>query len=88
MRAHLSIRAEVWALRLAALAAPAGLRLTAGTVRGRWFELAGILNLYFSKWVLRRQPLCEAWFSRGEDADLRREGYMTVYVRFEKAAQP
>ena len=70
--------------RLAALAAPAGLRLTAGTVRGRWFELAGILNLYFSKWVLRRQPLCEAWFSRGEDADLCREEYMTVYVRFEK----
>ena len=70
--------------RLATLAAPAGLRLTTSTVRGRAFELCGILNLYFSKWILRRRPLREDWFDRGQDDEIRRDGYMTAYVRFEK----
>ena len=70
--------------RLAALAAPSGFHMTASTRRGRCFEMLGILNLYFSKWVLRRSPLREAWFDRKQDEENRREGYMTVYVRFEK----
>ena len=74
--------------RLAALAAPAGFRMTASTVRGRAFELLGILNLYFSKWVLRRQPLREEWFHRKQDAEYAREGYMTVFVRFAKEPAP
>ena len=70
--------------QLVALAAPSGLRMTASTRRGRCFELFGILNLYFSKWVLRRRPLLEDWFDRKQDEENGREGYMTVYVRFEK----
>ena len=70
--------------RLAALAAPSGLRLNVSTRRGRAFELLGILNLYFSKWVLRRRPICEDWFDRKQDEEYVREGYMTVFVRFEK----
>lgn len=70
--------------RLTALAAPSGLRMTASTKRGRAFELLGILNLYFSKWVLRRRSVCEDWFDRKQDEEYVREGYMTVFVRFEK----
>lgn len=70
--------------RLASLAASCGLQMSATTTRGRAFELVGILNLYFSKWVLRRRPVCEDWFDRKQDKEYVREGYMTVFVRFEK----
>ena len=70
--------------RLKVLAAPSGLRVISSTRRGRAFELFGILNLYFSKWVLRRRPLYEDWFDQQQDAEYLREGYMTLFVRFAK----
>ncbi len=75
---HYSVR------RLEDLAAPSGLRLMTHTRRGRVYELLAILNLYLSKWVLRRAPLQERWFDRKQDEEYGRDGYMTVFVRFKK----
>jgi SAM-dependent methyltransferase len=75
---HYSVR------RLEALAAPSGLRLATSLRRGRVYELLAIINLYVCKWVLRRPPLLEGWLDRKQDEEYARDGYMTVFVRFDK----
>ena len=54
------------------------------TVRGATWQLIGVLNLYFSKWILRRQPLFKPFLDLMEDKELGSVGFMTVFVQFGK----
>ncbi len=72
--------------RVRALAEGAGLSEERLETRGGVWEVTGLLNLYFSKWVLRRQrPLAaKAWQAR-VDREYTRPGFGGLYVKLSKA---
>jgi ubiquinone/menaquinone biosynthesis C-methylase UbiE len=65
-----------------------GLLVEEVTVRGSFFEVVMILNLYFSKWILRRAPLFQESLARKQDREYDRPaGYMTIFVRYGRPNQ-
>lgn len=56
------------------------------TIRGRWWELAELLNLYTSKWVLRRGPLFQGRLHHLDRDWLRADGFMNVFMRLTRYA--
>lgn len=51
---------------------------------GRW-TLLSIINLYFSKWILRRKPVFFDFFSEKEDEEYKKEdGFMNIFVKYRK----
>jgi ubiquinone/menaquinone biosynthesis C-methylase UbiE len=55
------------------------------TIKGRWWTLFSILNMYISKWILRRTPLFDSIFSRKEHAEyMEDDGFADIFVKFKK----
>jgi SAM-dependent methyltransferase len=55
------------------------------SVRGGWWTLLGILNLYFSKWVLRRKRIAEKFCLKKEDEEFKKEdGFENIFIKFKK----
>lgn len=55
-------------------------------VRGGWWELLGMINLYVAKWIFRRRPFMADYFRRKTDAEYARNGgFATLFARFVKA---
>ncbi len=53
--------------------------------KGGWWNLLGLLNMYFSKWVLRRQLLWKTLFEKKDNEEYaKREGFMNIFVKYEK----
>lgn len=51
-------------------------------LRGKWYEIFFMLNLYFSKWVLRRAPLFDKAFINLVDKDYKETaGFTTIFAR-------
>ena len=73
---------------VAAYAAAAGLEVERLQLRGRWWELAQLLDLYLSKWVLRRRPPFEAAITPRLDREWQRPGFTNVFLRARKLRQP
>ena len=64
-----------------------GFTLETWTVKGRWWELFTILNLYFSKWVLRRGVLFEKFFESRRNKEYQQEkGFAIIFTKFRKVA--
>ena len=56
-------------------------------VIGRIWYLLDLINLYFSKWILRREKLFEMFMLKkriNEFINSKKKGYMAIYVTFEK----
>ena len=56
-------------------------------VIGRFWYLLDLINLYFSKWILRREKLFELYILKkriNEFINSKKKGYMAIYVEFEK----
>ncbi len=53
-------------------------------LRGAWWEIIGMLNLYFSKWVLRRNPLFENIFESKKNEEYKSQGWSNVFVKMIK----
>lgn len=52
---------------------------------GRWWRLASALNMYFSKWVLRRKPVLQNFFDVMDKKEInKKNGYANIFVRFKK----
>jgi 2-polyprenyl-3-methyl-5-hydroxy-6-metoxy-1,4-benzoquinol methylase len=83
-----------WLIRHRHYSAAALRRLAAGTglsverleVRGGLAEVAFTFNLYFSKWVLRRRPLAEAWFLTQINREYAIPGFYDLFSKFSKPA--
>lgn len=70
--------------QLALIANKKKMTLEKYSVRGRWWEIIGILNMYFSKWILRRRSLFENWFYKKIDQEYKQPGFNDIFVKFKK----
>lgn len=63
----------------------AGFKIKIIEVKGRFWEMVGNLNMYLSKWILRRKPLFEQNINYLIDKEyLISSGYMTMFAMFQK----
>jgi len=53
-------------------------------IKGRWWTIINILNMYFSKWILRRPPLFRNFFGRKIDEEYQKSGFVSAFVKFQK----
>lgn len=54
-------------------------------IKGRWWEVFGILNMYFSKWVLKRKPILEKIFIENIEKEYHNEdGFVDIFVKFQR----
>jgi len=53
-------------------------------VKGRFWNLINLLNMYVCKWVFRRKQLFKKALSKKEESEFKREGFMGIFVKYEK----
>ena len=54
-------------------------------IKGRWWCLINLLNLYIAKWIFRRKPFLERDLLNKEDSEYNSDwGFMGVFVKYEK----
>jgi ubiquinone/menaquinone biosynthesis C-methylase UbiE len=55
-------------------------------IKGRFWSLASLFNMYVSKWIFRREPIFKIFFERKENKEYlpKKEGFMGVFVKYEK----
>jgi ubiquinone/menaquinone biosynthesis C-methylase UbiE len=62
-----------------------GFKVEKTTIRGGWYEVIWLLNLYISKWIFRRKPLCELYFQQKLTKEFQeKEGFTNIYFKFIK----
>jgi len=62
-----------------------GFKVSRIYVKGMWWGLINLLNLYIAKWIFRRGPFLESKLFRKEDGEYRlNAGFMEVFVKYEK----
>lgn len=52
--------------------------------KGGFWEILYSLNMYFSKWILRRKPLLQNFFNKNLDLEYKRGGLSTTYLKCTK----
>jgi len=63
-----------------------GFKLQKVNIKGRWWEVLGILNMYFSKWILRKRLVLEKIFIEKIDKEYRDEdGFVDIFAKFKKS---
>ncbi len=63
----------------------AGFEVEAVNIKGGWWSLISILNMYVSKWVLRRRPVFEKFFLEKDLADYGKDnGFANLFMKFRK----
>lgn len=53
-------------------------------IRGRIWEAVFILDLYFSKWILRRPPILGNFLDRLVDIEYGSPGYIGIFIKYRK----
>jgi SAM-dependent methyltransferase len=53
-------------------------------VRGKHFVLVNVLNMYFSKWILRREKLFANYFNKKDTSEYFQKGYSTIFMKMKK----
>lgn len=62
-----------------------GLSLHRYRLKGKLWELLTVINLYFSKWFLRRSIVASKFFARHRNREYRRsDGYALLFVKLQK----
>lgn len=52
---------------------------------GGWWNLLGLLNMYISKWIFRREKFFKKFFDDKENKEmLRKDGFMNLFISFRK----
>ena len=60
-------------------------RMTEVRVKGKWWMLFSLVNMYVSKWIFRRRPFFGAFFARKEREEyLSNDGFGNIFVKFQK----
>ncbi|MCX6739602.1 MAG: class I SAM-dependent methyltransferase [Candidatus Parcubacteria bacterium] len=53
-------------------------------VVGAYWTTLSILNLYFSKWMLRRKRIFNDFLNTKEDKEFARQGFANIFIKFQK----
>jgi SAM-dependent methyltransferase len=67
-------------IQVAAYASAAGFDVERLELRGRWWELAHLLNVYAAKWIFRRRPFFDDSITRRLDVEWQRPGFTNVFL--------
>lgn len=60
-------------------------RMIEVTVKGKWWMLFSLVNMYVSKWIFRRRPFFGEFFARKEREEyLKDDGFGNIFVKFQK----
>lgn len=71
--------------QLAKFAAKSGFKLVEANIKGKWWETFGILNMYFSKWILLRTPILEQIFIKQINKEYQSKyGFIDIFAKFQK----
>lgn len=54
------------------------------TIRGRFWEIVGINDLYLNKWVLRKTSVMKKLVDFKQDKEYKKEGFTTIFMKFKK----
>ncbi len=76
--------------RIEEFAASVGLSVERSDVRGAWWEVLAVLNLYVSKWVFRRDSFFKEFFAEKASGDYAKKGFFCLFLEMKKdeAAPP
>jgi SAM-dependent methyltransferase len=56
------------------------------SIKGGWWSLVNILNLYISKWVFRRRSFMQKFLFIKENAEyMRDDGFANIFIKFRKS---
>jgi ubiquinone/menaquinone biosynthesis C-methylase UbiE len=61
-----------------------GFLLEKTKVVGKFMTSISVLNMYVSKWILRREPILNNYFSKKETQEYKKDGYYNIFVKFRK----
>lgn len=53
-------------------------------IKGGFYEMLYILNLYISKWIFRRKPFLENFFKVKSNIEYKKDGFMTIFIQYIK----
>lgn len=53
-------------------------------VVGSWWTIVSIIDLYVSKWILRRNKLFNDFFDKKEDKEFFSKGFANIFIKFKK----
>ena len=53
-------------------------------ITGNWWTLFAIVDLYISKWILRRKQLFREFESKKEDQEFNRRGFVNMFIKLKK----
>lgn len=61
------------------------LQIESAKIKGGWWSLFFILNFYISKWIFRRNPFFEIYFSKKENLEYTVDnGFANIFIKFRK----
>lgn len=67
--------------KLEELAREAGLKVELVSIKGGWWSLLYILNLYISKWIFQTRPIFDPIFSKKEHIEYMNEGFANIFIK-------
>lgn len=53
-------------------------------ITGSWWTLFSVIDLYVSKWILRRSKLFSDFLDKKEDKEFFSKGFANIFIKFEK----
>lgn len=53
-------------------------------IKGRWWSIFNLLNMYLSKWILRRDLILKDKLLAREDREYFRNGFVGIFIKYEK----
>lgn len=70
--------------KLCHLAQNTGFEIIEVKIVGGWWTIFSTINLYLSKWVLRRERLFNKFFNAKEDQEFSSRGFANIFIKFRK----
>jgi ubiquinone/menaquinone biosynthesis C-methylase UbiE len=54
-------------------------------IKGGWWEVIGMNNLYIAKWIFRRRPIFEKFIQSKQDLEYKKgKGFTNIFIKFRK----
>lgn len=71
--------------RLIRFAIDNGFMIEKMEIRGGWWEIIGMLNLYIMKWIFRSKPLFDNYIKKRQDLEYKNSnGFTNIFFKFRK----
>lgn len=70
--------------QLQSLAYNAGFEVQELTIKGNWWHIAAILNMYFTKWIIRGKAPWDKLILENDERTYSQEGFVSAFVKLKK----